>query len=181
MQISRVTHGDPEGYNLNQYGGHSVRKRVITSKESREPTPVDANWLDLEKIVQVELTSEDPGHPIESALLPGNGKEWRAAQPGEQTIRLLFSEPLSIRRIRLEFEELDTERTQQFVLRWSNDGGRNYREIARQQYNFNPVNATDEVEDYQVALDGVDALELILVPDISGRESLASLASLKLA
>jgi len=158
-----------------------MRKRILNKEESKEHLSPRGDWLNLDEIVQVELSSEDHDYPIESALLPGHGKGWRAAQPGEQTIRLLFSEPLSIRRIRLEFEELDTERTQQFVLRWSNDGGRDYREIARQQYNFNPVNATDEVEDYQVALDGVDALELILVPDISGRESLASLASLKLA
>jgi len=158
-----------------------MRKRVITGTESREARSLDANWLDLENRVQVELTSEDPGYPIESALLPGNSKGWRASQRGEQTIRLLFSESQNIRRIRLEFEENDTERTQQFVLRWSDDGGRGFREIVRQQYNFNPVNATNEVEDYQVKLDGVNVLELTLVPDISGNDSFASLECLKLA
>ena len=36
------------------------------------------------------------------------------------------------------FQEDEQERTQEFVLRWSPDGGQSYREIVRQQYNFSP-------------------------------------------
>jgi hypothetical protein len=124
---------------------------------------------------------KDVDYPVESALIPGTGLGWRAAQPGEQTIRLLFDEPHRIKRIRLVFHEDEQERTQEFVLRWSPDGGQSYREILRQQYNFSPPGAADEVENYDVDLDGVTALELIIVPDISGGSARASLAQLRLA
>lgn len=130
-------------------------------------------------MAQVELTSEDSANPIEGALTAGAG--WRAAQAGEQTIRILFDEPQQIRRIHLEFREKEQERTQEFVLRWSADGGQSYREIVRQQYNFSPPDTTDELEDYAVELEGVTSLELKIVPDISGGESRASLAQLRLA
>ncbi|MGO9395878.1 MAG: hypothetical protein ACLP7A_14870, partial [Desulfobaccales bacterium] len=116
-------------------------------------------------MVQVEITSEDADYPIESALIPGIGSGWRAAQPGEQTLRLLFDEPLRLNRIHLAFHEDKQERTQEFVLRWSADGGQSYREILRQQYNFSPPDAAPEVEDYNLDLDGVTALELKIVPD----------------
>lgn len=96
-------------------------------------------------------------------------------------IRLLFDEPLRLRRILLEFHEDGQERTQEFVLRWSPDRGQSYRELLRQQYNFSPPDTTREVEDYEVDLDGVTALELRIVPDIHGGSVRASLAQLRLA
>jgi hypothetical protein len=51
----------------------------------------------------------------------------------------------------------------------------------RQQYNFSPPAAVHEVEDYDVDLDGVTALELRIMPDISGGSAQASLAQLRLA
>jgi hypothetical protein len=81
----------------------------------------------------------------------------------------------------LQFHEEERERTQEFVLRWSAEGGQSYREIVRQQYHFSPPDTTDELEDYAVELEGVKALELRIVPDISGGESRASLAQLRLA
>ena len=78
------------------------------------------------------------------------------------------------------FDEYEQERTQEFVLRWSPDGGQSYREIVRQQFNFSPPGATREVEDYDVELSGVTILELKIVPDIRGGNSRASLAQLRL-
>jgi hypothetical protein len=69
-------------------------------------------------------------------------------------------------RIVLVFEETATERTPEFVLRWSGDGGRSFREIRRQQSNFSADTAR-EVEEYQVDLSGAKVLELVIVPDIS--------------
>ena len=143
-----------------------------------EAAATEPGWLDLERLAQVEITSEDADYPIESALIPGTGSGWRAAQPGEQTIRLLFDAPLRLKRIHLVFHEGERERTQEFVLRWSPDGGQSYREIVRQQYNFSPPEAVREVEDYDVDLDGVTALELRIEPDISGGSARASLAQL---
>jgi hypothetical protein len=96
-------------------------------------------------------------------------------------LRLLFDKPLSLRHLRLMFREEEAERTQEFLLRWSSDGGRSYREIVRQQYNFSPTGRTNQVEDYFVELDGVTALELSIIPDISGGSAPASLEQLQLA
>jgi len=157
-----------------------MRKRIIGHGPG-EVAAAEPGWLDLERLAQVEITSEDASYPIESALIPGTGSGWRAAQPGEQTICLLFAEPLRIKRIHLAFHEAEQERTQEFVLRWSSDGGQSYREIVRQQYNLSPPEAAREVEDYDVDLDGVTALELRIVPNISGGDARASLAQLRLA
>jgi hypothetical protein len=157
-----------------------MRKRII-NQEPLNLAPVDHGWLDLQSLAQVELTSEDASNPIEAALVPGAGLGWRAAQAGEQTICLLFDELQRVRRIQLLFHEDQHARTQEFMLRWSPDGGQSYREIVRQQYNFSPPGATREFEDYAVDLAGVTILELRIVPDISGGDAQASVAQLRIA
>jgi hypothetical protein len=157
-----------------------MRKRII-NRGPQDILPLDQHWLNLEALADVEVTSEDPAHPIESALIPGGGSGWRAEQPGQQTVRLLFHEPQRIKRMNLVFQENDRERTQQFVLRWLSDTGQSYREIVRQQYNFSPPDTTSELEDFSVELDGLTALELSVVPDISGGPARASLSQLRLA
>jgi hypothetical protein len=157
-----------------------MRKRIIPSVQRGIPPP-GGDWLDLERLAQVEITSEDAAHPIESALLPDRGTGWRAAGPGEQTIRLLFEHPQRLRRIWLQFVEPVIERTQEFVLRWSPDGGQSFREIVRQQWNFSPQGATNETEDHRVDLSGVTVLELSIIPDISRGDARASLSQLRLA
>jgi hypothetical protein len=158
-----------------------MRKQIINEGAQGAPAAEHQDWLDLEPLVQVELTSEDAEHPIESALITSTGSGWRAQQPGKQTIRLLFDTPRRISRIQLLFEEHERERTQEFVLRWSPDGGASWREIVRQQYNFSPPGMTRELEDYTVDLYGLTMLELTVIPDISGGETPASLAQLRLA
>lgn len=155
-------------------------KRIV-GQDTQEATPSDQPWLNLDALAQVEVTSEDAAHPIESGLLPGNGSGWRAAQPGPQTVRVIFDRPQKIKRLHVEFHEEEKERTQQFVLRWSSNGGQSYREIVRQQYNFSPPDTAREHEDYTVDLEGVTHLELNIVPDISGGSARASLAQLRLA
>ncbi len=125
-----------------------MRKRIITPVQQATASP-DQDWLDLEGLVDVEITSEDAANPIESALLPGRASGWRAAGPEKQTIRLLFTHPQRLRRIWLNFVEINTERTQEYVLRWSADGGQSFQEIVRQQWNFNPQGATSETEEQQ--------------------------------
>ncbi|PQP33751.1 carbohydrate-binding protein, partial [Desulfobacteraceae bacterium SEEP-SAG9] len=112
---------------------------------------------------------------------PGRASGWRAAGPGKQTIRLLFDYPQRLQRIWLNFVETRTERTQEYVLRWSPDGGQSFREIVRQQWNFSPQGATSETEDLHVELPAVTVLELSIIPDISGGNAFASLAQLRLA
>lgn len=158
-----------------------MRKQIIHQGIQVSPSADYQNWLDVETIALVELTSEDAEHPIESALIMNAGPGWRAQQPGKQTIRLLFDKPCRIRRIQLVFQEDELERTQEFVLRWSPGSGTSYREIVRQQYNFSPPDNTRELEDYVVDLDGLTILELDIIPDISGGGAHASLAQIRLA
>ncbi|HEX7214541.1 MAG TPA: hypothetical protein VF578_10040 [Methylomirabilota bacterium] len=157
-----------------------MRKRVIRPA-AVEAATAEPEWLDVEQLAQVEVSSEDAAHPIESALVPGDDTGWRAAQPGEQTIRLLFDRPQRVSRVWLLFIEADAARTQEFVLRWSPDGGRTFRDIVRQQWNFGPPETIREAEDYRVDLAGVTALELVIVPDKSGGDARASIAPWRLA
>src|SRR3974377_1324854 len=83
---------------------YSMRKHVI-GYGPRDVSAAEQGWLDLELMAQGEITSEEVDYPIESALIPGTGLGWRAAQPGEQTIRLLFDEPRGLRGIHLKFHE----------------------------------------------------------------------------
>ena len=67
------------------------------------------------------------------------------------------------------------------MLRWSPDGGRSFREIVRQQWNFSSPETVREVQEYQVELSDVTVLELIIVPDISGGMAPASVKSLRVS
>ena len=157
-----------------------MRKRIITPVP-RESAGAAQDWLAVETLARVEITSEDPAHPVESALVPGAAGGWRAAEPGKQTVRLIFDRPQNLDRVLLIFEEREVQRTQEFVLRWSSDGGNSYRDIVRQQWNFSPQGTTTEVEDYHVGLLDVTALELEIVPDQGRGEAHASLKELRLA
>ena len=81
-----------------------MRKRPIT------PIPQDAphleeGWLDLDRAAVVEVTSEERDYPVESALVAGEMRSWRAAESGTQTIRLIFDVSQRLKRIALVFEE----------------------------------------------------------------------------
>ena len=157
-----------------------MRKRIIAPAGQEAALPVE-DWLSVEGLAEVEISSEDATHPIESALLPGGGSGWRAGGPGKQTIRLLFAHPQRLRRISLNFVEPIAERTQEYVLRWSPDCGQSFREIVRQQWTFSPQGATSETEDHRVELSGVTVLELSITPNTSDQSAFASLAQLRIA
>ena len=163
-----------------------MRKSVVTSASERAAkadalSATDARWLDLEGLAQIEVTSEDPKHPVEGALVIGDDRGWRAGQAGPQTIRILFDRPVPVRRMSLLFIEPEVTRTQEFVIRWSADGGRSHRDVVRQQWNFTPTGSVQEAEDYRVDLSDVTALELSIVPDVSGGAVRASLAHWRIA
>ncbi|GKS58829.1 hypothetical protein YTPLAS18_23560 [Nitrospira sp.] len=157
-----------------------MQKRITPSDRVGDGVP-DDQWLDLDRLAEVELTSEDASCPIEDALVTGKGPGWRAADRGTQTIRLRFGTPQRIRRIWLKFEESERTRSQEYVVRWSSDSGRTYRDLFRQQWNFSPQGASREIEDHRTELHNVTTLELVINPDISGGDSLASLARMRLA
>lgn len=159
-----------------------MQKRLVEAPlQDRPAEEKEKAWFDLKDMAQVELTSEDPTHPVEDALLRRSGSGWRAAEPGVQSICLLFHQPQRLRRIRLRFDEPAAGRTQEFALRWSSDGGRSFRDLVRQQYTFSPEGSTSEVEDLNVDLPTVTALELTIIPDQGRGQAYASLAEWRLA
>ena len=108
-------------------------------------------WLDLVSHAGVQITSEEPGYPIESAL-EGKSPGWRAGTSGTQ-----------------------------IVLRWSPGRDGVFREIVRQQWNFSPSGSVREIENYVVELSEVLVLELMIVPDKSYGNARASMQSFRLA
>jgi hypothetical protein len=157
-----------------------MRKRLIPPHPESIRTRGE-DWLDVERLAVVEVTSEDRDYPVESAFVAGAARGWRAAGPGIQTIRLVFDKPQRLKCISLVFEEGETARTQEFVLRWSQDEGNSVKEIVRQQWNFSPPESIREVEEYKVELSGVTVLELVINPNIGDGVARASLNNFRLS
>jgi hypothetical protein len=157
-----------------------MRKRFI-NLASKTVQPRSDSWLDLNAAATVEVTSEDEGFPIEASLSAQQTQGWRAAEPGSQTIRLVFDERQRLKFVSLVFEEQESTRTQEFVLRWSTEKVGSFRELVRQQWNFSPPTTTREVEEYSVELSDVAVLEMTIIPNISGGAARASLKSLRLS
>ena len=156
-----------------------MRKTIKNSKT--ELAAEKASWLDLRTIARVEVTSEDWQFPIESAFDETDERGWRAVERGKQTIGLFFDEPQRIRRIYLRFTELEAERTQQFTLQWSKDKTDALRPLFQQQWNFSPSGSTSQIEDYEVDLEDVWMLQLVIDPDIARGPAVATLESWRLA
>src|ERR1700730_6696623 len=156
-----------------------MRKRLITAPQSIRTH--GEGWLDVERAAVVEVTSEDKDYPVESAFGAGDTPGWRAAAPGTQTIRLIFDQPQRLRCISLLFEENETPRTQEFVLRWSPESGGSLKEVVRQQWNFSPPESIRESEEYRVELSKVTLLELVIKPNIGGGVARGSLKNLRLS
>jgi hypothetical protein len=163
-------------------GAFVMRKSVISAAASTAPSTHD-DWLDLEQIARVEISSEDAAYPIEHALGKDATSGWRAAATGPQVVRLHFDNPQAIRRIHVHFIDRTAERMQEFAL--FAGAGTELREVVRQQWTFSPHGSSEEREDYTVDLHGVTTLELRIDPDRSHDPKLsrnyASLQSLKLA
>lgn len=123
----------------------------------------NTGWLDLGRIASVEVTSEDPAHPIERAFECTSEGGWRAAEPGEQRIRVVFDKVTPLRRIHLRFREPAVSRTHEFALEWQGPDGLPHQ-IVRQQWNFSPGGSSEEVENYTVSLEAVGSVELTIRP-----------------
>jgi hypothetical protein len=159
-----------------------MRKSII-SPSPAAAVPGKDLWRELERIVRVEISSEDAAFPIEHALGRKDTTGWRAAMTGPQVIRLHFDEPLNIKRLHLHFVERAAERSQEFAVYAGS--GAELKEVVRQQWTFSPHGSTEEIEDYNLNLSGITTLELRIDPDRShdptqSREY-ASLQSLKVA
>jgi len=157
--------------NANSFGGAGSLRDVkeIVTHVSESANATESAWIDLAAHGRVRL-SEDTSYPIEGALQDLSRREWRAASPDPQTLWVDFD-------VHLRFE-ISEQRTQEFVLLASSDGGQSYREIIRQQFNFSRETTTQD-EHYFPHLSGVTDLKLTIVPDISGGDSRASLRTLR--
>jgi hypothetical protein len=158
-----------------------MRKRVLGSAPLPGEVAGGSEWLKLQDLAEVEVTSEADGYPVETAFNFGAGPGWRAASPGIQRIRLVFDQPQSIRRLRLQFNEPEVARTQEFTVRWSDRPDEPLKEVIRQQWNFSPDGSTAELEDYTIDLKRVSILELTIDPDRGAGRALATLADWRLA
>lgn len=159
-----------------------MRKQILT-KNSVSATSPASGELDIPGIATALVSSEADGHPIESAydtLRGPGGSRWAAGEVGEQTLILAFDTPQTIRKITLEVEELEVNRTQELQLAVSADGGQTYRELLRQEYNFSPPDTSFQREHWRVDAQGTTHLRLWIKPDKSGRPFRASLTALSL-
>ena len=157
-----------------------MRKRVLDSVPLSSDAADGRGWLDLQELAEVEVTSEADGYPVESAFSFGAGPGWRAASLGKQQIQLVFDQPQSIQRMRLEFSESEVARSQEFTVRWSGGPDEPLKEIVRQQWNFSPDGSTVESEEYAVDLKAVSIIELTIDPDRGAGEALAQLTAWRL-
>ena len=157
-----------------------MRKRQMTPIPLDVPSR-DEGWLDLDRLAVVEVTSEDKDYPVESALVAGGTQGWRAAESGSQTIRLIFDQPQRLTRNALVFEETETPRSQEFVLRWSEDTDARFGRLCASSGISISLIRCAKSEVHQVGLSDVTVLELVLVPDISRRSARASLKSLRVS
>jgi hypothetical protein len=158
-----------------------LRKQIIGAPAS-SPAPITGE-IDIAAVATVLVTSEASDHPVDHAFDdnggPG-GSRWVAGEPGQQTLIVAFDDPQAIRRVVLEIEETEVARTQELQLALSIDGGRTYREVLRQEYNFSPPGTDFEREDWAVRADGVTHLRLVIKPDKGGQPCRASITSLVL-
>jgi len=155
-----------------------LRKHIVKVPPSHlVPQPGE---MDIAATATVQVTSEDPTHPIEHVFDnrrgPG-GSRWVAAEPGEQTLILAFDTPQIILQTILEVEEPEVSRTQELQLSVSHDGGQTYRELRRQEYHFSPPGTTFEREDWVVTAERVTHLQLWMKPDKGSKPCRATLTS----
>src|SRR5947207_9127447 len=79
-----------------------MRKRLITPTPETVRSRIEG-WLDVERVATVEITSEEKDYPVECVFAAGETQGWRAAQPGMQTLRLIFDQPQRLKQISLVF------------------------------------------------------------------------------
>ena len=142
--------------------------------ETERSGTADTQWLDLDVVADVAIVSG--GRRV--ARVPG---AWSADTPGEQLIEIRFHHRTPVRRLRVVSSAVKEARTQEMTIWVSLRGGERHREVLRQQFNFSPHGATEEVEEYELQLDDVSAIQLRIVPSIDGRPAVARVSELRVA
>jgi hypothetical protein len=158
-----------------------LRKHIVPNPLQAAAVGTEPAGLHIPALATVLVTSEAGDHPVD-LLFDGNngpgGTRWVASADGEQTLIVAFDTPQAIREVGLEVEEPSASRTQVLTLSLSQDGGRTYREIVRQEFNFSPPGTTFEREVWNVPAGRVTHLRIAIKPDKGGVPHRATLTSL---
>src|ERR1700758_4339237 len=137
-----------------------LRKRPLETDAATNARA--AGEIDIAGCATIAYSSEDPAHPVEHMLDgrcgPG-ATRWMSAHPDTtEQIVIEFDRPQTISRLVYEVEETMRERTQEVRVEASEDGGRSYRQILVQEYNFSPGGATYQREEQRFNLRQVTRL-----------------------
>jgi F5/8 type C domain len=158
---------------------HSMTRDPSLSRLRKRPLEADAatsaraaGEIDIAGCATIAYSSENPAHPVEHMLDgrcgPG-ATRWISARPDTvEHIVVEFDRPQAISRLVYEVEEAMRERTQEVRVEVSEDGGRSYRQILVQEYNFSPGGATYQREEQRFNLLQVTHLRFTIVPNKSG-------------
>lgn len=158
-----------------------LRKHIGSTPPQATTVGSEAGSMHIPEVATVLVTSESGDHPVDHLFDGRNGPggtRWVAGADGEQTIILAFDAPQTIREVGLETEEPYASRTQVLTLSLSQDGGRTYREIVRQEFNFSPPGTAFEREVWSVPASRVTHLRIVIQPDKGGAPRRATLTSL---
>jgi hypothetical protein len=96
-------------------------------------------------------------------------------------IEIRFHHRTPVRRLRVVSSEVKESRTQEMTVWVSLRGGERHLEVLRQQFNFSPNGATEEVENCTLQLEDVSTIQLRIVPSIDGRPVVARVSELRVA
>jgi hypothetical protein len=115
-----------------------LRKKLLDAEATTDVGTADE--IDIVGCATIAYSSENPAHPIEH-LFDGRsgpgGTRWISARPDTvERIIVEFDELQPISRLVYEVEEAVRERTQEVRVEVSENGGRTYRQILVQEYNF---------------------------------------------
>jgi len=158
-----------------------MRRSVIDPSTARPELRSDGEWLNLEQVAKVEVTSEDPSFPIDYALASENGPGWRAADKGKQIIRIISISRHRFAGLSLSFRKLKLSEPRNSLF----DG--RLRKAGRPQRSFASngllvrMARRSRSREYQVNLNNVCALELAVKPDLTPGNVIATLARWRVA
>jgi|SRR5689334_4745345 hypothetical protein len=96
-------------------------------------------------------------------------------------IDVRFHQPTTVRRLRVITTEAEQSRTQEMTIWVSLHRGERHQEVLRQQFNFSPDGATEQVEEYALELDDVSSVQVKIVPSIDGRPATAHVSEVHVA
>jgi hypothetical protein len=156
-----------------------VRKRLLGAAARA----MAADEIEIARCATILFSSERPDHPVEH-LLDGSsgpgGSRWIAGSADEtEEIVVEFDRPQPVSRLVYEVEERERERTQEVRVEVSEDGGRSWRQILAQEYNFSPRGATFQHQDQRFERRRASHLRLLIVPNKNGSGA-ATLTTLRL-